>query len=186
MAKSKRTPTPQRKLTGTPILIRVEDPILLGHIDKACGGVGGGGRSRQGGRSRWLLNLLYKTFGVPLPERKTVHVDLPDLQNVNLDLLDVKTRYIVELYNQGVSVKDIPALLTNQSIPTPRGSVWTDRSIKAILLRVARRQDITTRRQSGESVAKGAKGLASLPKRDVIRPTGVKPAAPPPRRKNVG
>ena len=139
------------------VLIRVP-PELLHHLDTACGGKGGGGRSRIGGRAGWVLNHLYEHFGLPACELAQPIPPLPDLSSVDTKNLDVNTRYIAELHTKGMSVKDIITHLKTNKIPTPKGGEWSDTTVRAVILRVARRAQVTTDRVDGKDVVKGAKG----------------------------
>ena len=140
------------------VLLRVPQQ-LLGLLDKACGGKGGGGRSRIGGRAGWVLNHLYKHFGLPGADLAKPIPPLPSLVGVDIRALDVKTRYIIDLHQKGLSIKELVAHLKSRGIPTPKGGEWSETTVKGVILRLARRAKVATDRKDGKKVTKGAKGL---------------------------
>lgn len=117
-----------------PVMIRLPQTVY----DKIPAEKGHGGRAVRGGISAWITDLVHEKLGI----EKAQKLRDPDLSKLDLSKLDPKTRHIVTLYNNGMSVKQLTEELRRKGIPTVRGGVWREDNLRMTLIRLAERHKV--------------------------------------------
>ncbi len=102
---------------------------------------GVGGRNVRAGVSSWITDLVYKALDLD-PPASTAPNMTPDLSGIDVSKLDPKTRYIVALYNEKKSVRELVEILVEKNIPTVKGGQWTEDNLRRTLQRLAKKHGV--------------------------------------------
>lgn len=119
-----------------PIMVRVP-PEVYARIPVHAGV---GGKHARNGVGAWVAGLIYRELKISPPANGKPSP--PDLSSLDPTKLEPKMRLIVQLYNSGMTVRQLVEHLKTKNVPTTRGGQWNEHNLIKTLARLAKKHGL--------------------------------------------